>query len=660
MMMKTLCGMIAFAFSLAAWAAFESRWEGRDLAKWQGAAPEAFRVEGRAFRVNKPLQIETKIHFAKGQYQVLKLTFQTVESAPVAPFGAVALFQGGSEAGNHYWNNVVRMGVTPGSNLYESYLTVPADATELGIKLFLGGNGSRAGITSVTLSEVTRESLRNQGVSVTVDPAKICARPTDFHFGANVVGNFPGIEAGCRPASQPGSKRPEFIRFLKETGLRAARYPGGTESHWFLPDSLEATKRLFRMSEKRDPKHPVSWEDYKSTMKEAGVKLIYQLNTSFYLSDSGEILPIDDTAFPRRAGFNGSPARYAEAAAALERNFKNGVFKPGDVDYWELGNEEFAYMSSDQYAKVCAAFIPVIVKYDPGKPICVTGFPDLPEKLKALGVWGHVTGVTTHYPYASWPRPAPGYMTADYESFANANVRFPKNLGEAGKREKKVTVSETSVYNLFTYDFNRMQAAFALGFAIAGNWPELLRHGDVDMAVFHDFESNYFGLTRYDAAFSDISRQFSSLNGRTPPPKQEGTAGNWFINPSQANSTRYFPKQYVTSPGMTVLGMLATFANGSIAESKLDSSFGFTGNALAGTNGEGKSQLFVSNPLDVPVLLQVAFPELQKQEVVSRQIDTDCFGAALPNEYRQSQKTVDLRDGRVILPARSITLLTAQ
>ncbi|MBS1371346.1 MAG: hypothetical protein HPZ91_15470 [Lentisphaeria bacterium] len=647
-----VCGGTAFA-------AFERSWSVEELMKWQGATPENVRRDSNALRAKQPVFIESKVHFAKGQYRILKLTIRTAEAAPVAPFTAIALFQGGSEAGNHYWNSVVRFGVTPGSNCYGGFLTVPADATEIGVKLRLGENGSRAGIVSVTLSEVTQESLKDREVVLSADPAKTVSRPTAFHFGANVVADFPGIEAGTRPGSEPGSKRAEFIRFLNDSGLRAARYPGGTECHWFLPESLDATKRLFRMSERRDPAHPVAWADFKSTMKEAGVKLIYQLNTSFFLSDGGEILPVEDTYFPRKAGFKAAPPRLAEAAAALERNFKNGVFVPGDVDYWEIGNEEFAYMDADRYARICAAFIPVIVKYDPGRPICVTGFKDLPEKLKALGVWKHVTGITTHYPYASWPRPTPGYLTADYQSFANADVRFSKNLANASKGEKNVSVSETSVYNLFTYDFNRMQPAFALGLAIAGNWPELLRNGKVDMAVFHDFESNYFGLTRYDAAFSEVSRTFSSLNGKTPPQRQKGNDGNWFVNPSQANSTRYFPKQFVTSPGMEVFGMLSVFAGGTVVVSKLDSRFGFTGNALVGTDAEGRPQLFVSNPLEIPVLLTVRHPGLQG-ELTLRRLDSDSFAAVLPDEYRRTLRPMKLDGGQIILPARSVTLLTAK
>lgn len=658
-MMKITGFLLVLLLAAPGFAAFERRWNAAEIAGWPGAVPEALRRDGNALRARKPVLLETKVHFGRGQYRLLRLTVRTAESAPVAPFTVIALFQGGREAGNHYWNSVVRAGITPGSDCYDSFLTVPADATELGIKLRLGDRGGTAGITDVTLAEVTPEQLTGSEVTVSVDPSKRLASPTAFHFGANVVGNFPGILAGTRPASEPGSRRSDFIRFVQSTGLRAARYPGGTESHWFLPESVGATRRLFRLTERRDPACPVGWQEFKSTMKEAGIKIIYQLNTSFYLDDGNEIRPIDDTYFPRKAGFRESPPRYAEAAAALERNFRNGVFVPGDVDYWEIGNEEFAYMDSGRYAKVCAAFIPVIARYDPGRPICVTGMKELPEKLKALGVWDQVTGVTTHYPYAAWPRPTPGYLTADYRSFANADVRFSKNLAHSAGSEKNISVSESSVYNLFTYDFNRMQPSFALGLALAGNWPELLKNGKVDMAVFHDFESNYFGLTRYDAGFDEVGRRFHSLDGKTPPPRQEGSDGNWFVNPAKSNSVRCYPKEYVPSPGSEVMAMLSAFAGGSVCAAGTESAFGFLGTVLAGTGAGGRPLLFVSNPLEIPVLVRLRWPGFPA-ECALRRIDADSFAAAAPGEYRRRNADITLSGGRFILPARSVTLLAGK
>ena len=156
-MMKITGFLLVLLLAAPGFAAFERRWNAAEIAGWPGAVPEALRRDGNALRARKPVLLETKVHFGRGQYRLLRLTVRTAESAPVAPFTVIALFQGGREAGNHYWNSVVRAGITPGSDCYDSFLTVPADATELGIKLRLGDRGGTAGITDVTLAEVTPE-----------------------------------------------------------------------------------------------------------------------------------------------------------------------------------------------------------------------------------------------------------------------------------------------------------------------------------------------------------------------------------------------------------------------------------------------------------------------------------------------------------------------
>ena len=158
-MMKITGFLLVLLLAAPGFAAFERRWNAAEIAGWPGAVPEALRRDGNALRARKPVLLETKVHFGRGQYRLLRLTVRTAESAPVAPFTVIALFQGGREAGNHYWNSVVKAGITPGSDCYDSFLTVPADATELGIKLRLGDRGGTAGITEVTLAEVTPEQL---------------------------------------------------------------------------------------------------------------------------------------------------------------------------------------------------------------------------------------------------------------------------------------------------------------------------------------------------------------------------------------------------------------------------------------------------------------------------------------------------------------------
>ncbi len=625
-----------FLFPLGAW---EQKWSAAELMKWKSTG--------------EPVRLEHSLRIGKGQFQLMKLTLLLAEKAPVAPVNLTVIFRGGDEPGNHYWNHVVRQNIDHGGSLYECYLTVPRDSNNIELKLQPG----TAKVREITLGDVTANDLKDRVVRLAVDPGKTLSKPTAFHFGANFdSANFPGVYYGSLPASAPGSKRAEFIDFLKKSNLRSARYPGGTASHWLLPESREASQKLMKLSRKRDTPKLTGWREFRDTMKEAGVKIIYQLNTSFFLDENGEIRAIDATRFPKEAKLDVSRGRYAEAAAALERNFQTGVFKPGDVDYWELGNEDYAYMSTEQYVKVCRAFIPVIAKHDPGRAICVSGMKGLEEELKKYPeIWEKITGVAVHYPYGSWPRPTPTHMTADYCSFANADVNFPKNL--AGRASaKKITVSETSVYNLFTYDSFRMQPSFAMGLAIAGNWPKLLNRPEVDMAVFHDFESIYFGLAFFDVSFSETGRVYKWLDGQPAPPlRTSGPA--WYVDPSPANSNKYFPMQYVDSPGLRTLGMLSAFSGGELYTVKAESEFGSAAGYLAGTDATGKPAVFASNPLEVPVLLRLDYPGFPAK-CRMRRLNADSFGAALAGEYRDNDREIVLSGGMLILPARSITLLT--
>ena len=119
-MMKITGFLLVLLLAAPGFAAFERRWNAAEIAGWPGAVPEALRRDGNALRARKPVLLETKVHFGRGQYRLLRLTVRTAESAPVAPFTVIALFQGGREAGNHYWNSVVKAGITPGSDCYDS------------------------------------------------------------------------------------------------------------------------------------------------------------------------------------------------------------------------------------------------------------------------------------------------------------------------------------------------------------------------------------------------------------------------------------------------------------------------------------------------------------------------------------------------------------
>ena len=131
------------------------------------------------------------------------------------------------------------------------------------------------------------------------------------------------------------------------------------------------------------------------------------------------------------------------------------------------------------------------------------------------------------------------------------------------------------------------------------------------------------------------------------------------MNPAKSNSVRCYPKEYVPSPGSEVMAMLSAFAGGSVCAAGTESAFGFPGTVLAGTGAGGRPLLFVSNPLEIPVLVRLRWPGFPA-ECALRRIDADSFAAAAPGEYRRRNADITLSGGRFILPARSVTLLAGK
>ncbi|MBO5308800.1 MAG: hypothetical protein J6C40_12425 [Lentisphaeria bacterium] len=626
---------------------------------WKNSVPNALTVDSKGAVASKPLRLTKRFGVPRGKYKALRLTLTTGKAVSSAPCTVIAIFIGGKVSGNHYWNFTIRPGdAASGTELIRD-LTIPADSNCLELLLQMGEHGSTVPLKSVEITGLTAAHLADRAVTLKVDTAKTVSKPTPFHFGVNMVGHFSGVRNGTLPGEQNVEKRRTFARFLKDCGIRSARYPGGTESHWYLPESKELSQKLYKMNTGRNVPDLVPFTEFADAMHEAGVKVIYQLNTSFFVDEKNTIQPIASTRFTRNCKLPVTASRHVEAGAALERAFQKGILSGKRVDYWEIGNEEFAYMTPAQYADVCAAFLPVIAKYDPGKPICVTGVKNLQQELEKRNVWQYVTGVTTHYPYASWPRPAPSYKTADYDAFARADVRFSGNLSKRGGDGKKISVSETSIFNLWTYEPFRIQPSFAQALALCYNWGKLLSDPRVDMAVYHDFESPYFGMTRYDVSFSDLERVFKWLHGKNPPPPLKGRRANWFVDPSSRNHTRYFAKQYVPSPGTHCYAMLAEFSGGTLYQVDAIASDGAPGGYYAGVSADGKATVVASNPLNIPVALKLDYPGFP-EKCKYRQLDAYDNSAVTPNEYRLLSGTMVIPKDGILLPARSILLLQAE
>jgi hypothetical protein len=98
---------------------------------------------------------------------------------------------------------------------------------------------------------------------------------SDLHFAADVEFYRPGLAAGV------GAEREDFARALRDSGIRALRFPGGNAAYWYLPESPTASLSLCPAHARSD--HFVTLSQLAGFAREAGIRLIYELPCLFYL-----------------------------------------------------------------------------------------------------------------------------------------------------------------------------------------------------------------------------------------------------------------------------------------------------------------------------------------------------------------------------------------
>jgi hypothetical protein len=506
-------------------------------------------------------------------------------------------------------------------------------------------------------------------VTLTPDVTHVPKRVKPFDLGVNLPFWFPGVYDGTLPDDAPGSQRKAYITALQQAGVGSVRFPGGTNSHFYLLEGPQFTRKLVRMLAPHEsnvnddwPKgHDPAWPNVLETMRAAGIKIIYQLNTSFYVDDAGNIRPICDSKFTRSSGLADGLNHATDAAAALARLFERGVLHPGDVDYWEIGNEEFAKMTMQQYADIVTAFTRVLHQYDPLTPICYTGHWAIEPLLEQSSVMGQLTGKTFHYPYSNWPKPDPAIATADYASFALVDVGFTRSLDRFVSQQQqgqlpaslKRSITETGVYKYWTYDPFRMTCSFAHALAFASNWPELMSHPAMDLAVFHDLESPFFGMLMYHVQFSNVSRQWEWM----PPNVAPQIVDDNLEGGAKARRKAQYPRQYVAMPTAHVMAMLSKF-RGAQTQLMHQQPGHVISQAMIGLDGS-RCLLFVACPGDEPVRLKMAWPVdwPMPDGGTWRMLDSDALEAVLDTEYRQNELPAPLPENKqldVLLPPRSV------
>ena len=165
----------------------------------------------------------------------------------------------------------------------------------------------------------------------------------------------------------------------------------------------------------------------------------------------------------------------------------------------------------------------------------------------------HIDSFNAHYPFGTWPGPRTPDERTSPLALVRGDVLF-RPLVRRGKYTKKelgiaspsMAVTETMVFKFgapYWEPFNLIGTqAHALRYA--WNWITLLADPRCNIAAFHDLETTFFGMLRYNVGYDAAARRFVWLDGAKPDHKL----------------TR-FPEQYVLSPTCAANRMLSSLVD---------------------------------------------------------------------------------------------------
>lgn len=460
------------------------------------------------------------------------------------------------------------------------------------------------------------------------------------------------------PFSQSGfavgvQERPRDLRrALEESGVRALRFPGGNDVYFYLPEGREQTVRLahaegdWSIRDDFEPaSHWVSLEQLATFARDAGLQLIYQLPALTYLDGDTPRAIIPNEPCKATPSLFDRP-RVEEGVAYGMRIVRRLRELRAPVAAWEIGNEEFALCSPADYAQVAAAYAREIRRLEPKTPILVEGMganaETLIPALRAVGAMDEGISFRVHYPFGNWPGPPGKDRSADAGAFVLGDVRFERWLlgfaegcSKLGVPWRRASVTETMVFRFQEgyWDPYALIATHAHALLYAWNWMTLLERPEVDMATFHDLDSPYFGLLRYNVGFEAKTRHFSWLTG----------GGDRGLTPR-------FERQYVVSPTGLANRLLAELAGEELVATNLKPTVQLR--ALASAR-----RVVIVNRSAQAVAVSVPFARAGASALTA-----DALESCLPGSFRVAPLGTRQEAGRteVAVPAWSVVVVRKQ
>ena len=460
--------------------------------------------------------------------------------------------------------------------------------------------------TSVVTIVILCSTALSAPVSVSISSTDMPKSITPMFFGVSAEYFRPGLALGTLPKDDARSLCREFASALKDSGIRLLRFPGGMYTYDYLPESEDGSLALresftpYSAKDTFDFGHFVSVNQLMDFCREAGIQVMYSVNMCFYW-DGTQPRAIVQGDFTTEAPEYYDHDRLEEAAGRLRTLVRHCVEQDYPVAAWELGNEDFAWGQAEGYARVAAGYIQAIRAEDPETPIIMVGQggdwqQEVLDRLHEAGVAGELWAISTHYPFGNWYLPGEGRDGNAPADYVLADMMMWKWLGsgpagahEAGYADIKWATTETMMFRHQEWNSGRMSPSFAYGLAVAYNWMCLLRHPQNVAAVFHDLETTYFGILKFNVQYTPFRGQAEGGYDELESLSVE--------RPDDCPPRWWFAKQYVRTPAALAYRLLSTLSGTKLLATEIErgemqpAAF----DCLAGRNGEGNIQVVAVN-----------------------------------------------------------------
>jgi hypothetical protein len=317
--------------------------------------------------------------------------------------------------------------------------------------------------------------------------------------GANQSFQMAGIYYGTLPAAHPESRRAEFIKVLKDSGIHAIRFPGGTMANLFLLDNDPAMREALGITffPEADKKVFTSLWQYLDFCREAKIEPIYQLNTVLH-AEGPKVYCLADTREKKVWGLPKvtlDPSKREDAAKAVTAVVRQVAERGFRIQHWEMGNEEYGYPVLDprDYADIVTRFTRAIRRADRTAQIWVTlGDNAIRKPESDFARWAGTLlselaktelredpnlGFTLHY---SWP--------------AIVDVAEPM----VRKHGFKPLFAVTEFHMAGGGDYTDLSPRFGYAIALAKYLISMVPDPRIEILCIHDLTSQNFGIIHYN------------------------------------------------------------------------------------------------------------------------------------------------------------------